>query len=160
MIPVPQTVLESLARSFGTTAAELSQFGGGREDSDGIVYAYPFGAARRLLKVLAFSIDEQRRGLLSLEERLRFMRFCGENGARIAFPLFSPQGRLYETFAFEAHLWVGYAMDVAPGKTPKGETGTRRSSATGGKRSAGCTAWPASIRPGRLRPIPTPAKPS
>ena len=41
MIPVPQTVLESLARSFGTTAAELSHFGGGREDSDGIVYAYP-----------------------------------------------------------------------------------------------------------------------
>jgi len=119
MIPVPQTVLESLARSFGTTATDLSHFGGGREDSDGIVYAYPFGAARRLLKVMAFSIDEQRRGLLCLEERLRFMRFCGENGAAIAFPLFSPQGRLYETFAFEAHLWVGYAMDIAPGKTQK-----------------------------------------
>jgi hypothetical protein len=39
MIPVPQTVLSALARSFGTTAADLSRFGGGREDSDGIVYA-------------------------------------------------------------------------------------------------------------------------
>jgi amicoumacin kinase len=119
MIPVPKTVAASLARSFGITAAELSHFGGGREDSDGIVYAYPFGATRRLLKVMAIPAEGQRRGLLCLEERLRFMRFCGENGASIAFPLFSPQGRLYEMFASEAHLWVGYAMDMAPGKTPK-----------------------------------------
>jgi len=121
MIPVSQTVLSALARSFGTTAADLSRFGGGREDSDGIVYDYPFGATQRLLKVMAIPAEGQRRGLLCLEERLRFMRFCGENGARIAFPQLSPQGRLVETFAFEAHLWVGYAMDMAPGKTPKGD---------------------------------------
>jgi amicoumacin kinase len=121
MIPVPQTVLTSLAPLFGATAADLSRFGGGGEDSDGIVYAYLFGATRRLLKVMAISADMQRRGLQCLEERLRFMRFCGENGARIAFPQLSPQGRLYETFAFESHLWVGYTMEVAPGKTPKGD---------------------------------------
>jgi Ser/Thr protein kinase RdoA (MazF antagonist) len=45
------------------------------------------------------------------------MRFLGEHGAPIAFPLLSPQNNLYETHHSESHLWVGYSMDVAPGKT-------------------------------------------
>ena len=73
-----------------------------------------FGAARRLLKVMAIPAEGQRRGLLCLEERLRFMRFCGENGARIAFPQLSPQGRLYETFAFEAACVGGLRHECGP----------------------------------------------
>jgi len=116
MIPVPPTVLESLAQSFGTALANLSHFGGGREESDGVVYAYPHEDARRLLKVMAVPVENQRRGRLCLEERLRFMRFLGENGARIAFPQFSPQGNLYEAVRDKAHLWIGYSMDIAAGE--------------------------------------------
>jgi Ser/Thr protein kinase RdoA (MazF antagonist) len=119
MIPVPQSVLESLARSFGTRADDLTHFGGGREESDGVVYAYPYKDTRRLLKILVISVEDQRRGLLCLDERLQFAHFLGKNGARIAFPQPSPQDNLYETFAFEPHLWVGYCMDVAPGKIQK-----------------------------------------
>lgn len=119
MIPVPQSVLEALARSFGTTAASLSHFGGGSEESDGVVYAYPHRRTRRLLKILAIPVAEQQRGLLCLEERLRFAHFMGERGARIAFPQLSPQGNLYETALSESHLWVGYSMDIAPGRTRK-----------------------------------------
>ncbi len=117
MIPVPQPVLESLAHSFGTEHANLSHFGGGRPESDGVVYAYPYEDRRRLLKILAIPDKNQRRGRLCLAERLQFMRFLGENGARIAFPQLSPQKNLHETVHYEAHLWVGYSMDIALGET-------------------------------------------
>ncbi|MGD9101322.1 MAG: phosphotransferase [Anaerolineae bacterium] len=121
MIPVPQPVLEALAGSFGSTLANLDHFAGGREESDGVVYAYPHREARRLLKIMAIPVQEQRKGLFCLDERLRFMRYLGENDAPIAFPCPSPQGNLYETFAFESHLWVGYSMEIAPGKNVPAE---------------------------------------
>jgi Ser/Thr protein kinase RdoA (MazF antagonist) len=119
VIPVPQSVLEWLAGSIGTTSASLSHFAGGREDNDGVIYAYPYKNGRRLLKIMALPAQEQRSGLFRLEERLRFMRFLGENGAPIAFPLPSLQGNLYETHLSDSHLWVSYSMDIAPGKTFK-----------------------------------------
>ena len=122
MIPVPLQALEKLATAYGSTADQLSHFGGGQESSDGIVYAYPFKDRRRLLKVLAITVEGQREGLLCLEERLRFVRYLGENGANIVFPIFSPAGNLYETFFFKNHLWVGYIMELVPGKTKPEKT--------------------------------------
>lgn len=117
MIPVPQSALEALAQSFGTIAAILRHFAGGREESDGVVYAYPHKDARRLLKILALPVEDSSAGMFCLEERLKFMRFLGENGAPIAFPQLSPQGNLYETCVFESYLWVGYSMEIVPGKS-------------------------------------------
>jgi Ser/Thr protein kinase RdoA (MazF antagonist) len=117
MIPISNTALQALAQTFQIAPDTLAHFGGGREDSDGIVYAYPFGDARRLLKILAFPEADSRRGLFCLDERLRFMRFLGENGAAVAYPLPSPEGNLYETHPAEGHLWVAYSMDIAPGQS-------------------------------------------
>ncbi|MBN1310324.1 MAG: phosphotransferase [Anaerolineae bacterium] len=119
MIAVPQTALDALANSFGTTADQLSHFGGGQEESDGVVYTYPYKGAHRLLKIMAIPTEEQQKKLFCLEERLHFVRFLGENGAHIVFPQFSPQGKLYETALSETHVWVGYSMDIAPGKVRK-----------------------------------------
>lgn len=116
MIPVPQAVLESLAESYGTVASNLSQFAGGREESDGVIYAYPYQDKRRLLKIMAISAHDQRGGLFRLEERLRFMRFLGENGAPIAYPRLSPDSNLYELFLDDAHLWVAYGLAIVPGR--------------------------------------------
>jgi amicoumacin kinase len=120
MIPVPQPVQEQLAQLFGSTADSLSPFGGGHEASDGIVYAYPHGDTQRLLKVMAIPVENQRRGVSCMEERLRFMRFLGENGAPIAFPQLSEKENLYETHLSDSHLWVGYSMEIAPGETMDG----------------------------------------
>lgn len=122
MISVPPTVLEALAHKFDLAAGSLTHFGGGREDSDGIVYAYPCQETRRLLKVMAVPEAEQRRGLFCLDERLRLMRFLGENGAAVAFPLPSPHGNLYETHTADGHLWVAYGMPLAPGESKPFET--------------------------------------
>jgi hypothetical protein len=111
MIAVPQTVLDALAGMYGASADQLDRFGGGHEESDGIVYAYPRTGRRLLLKIMAIPTQERRAGIFCLDERLRFVRFLGENGARIVFPKRSPQGNLYETFLFEAHTWVGYGME-------------------------------------------------
>jgi Ser/Thr protein kinase RdoA (MazF antagonist) len=119
VIPVPQAVCESLAKRYGTDAGRLERFGGGREESDGVVYAFPHGDGRRLLKILAIPEEDQQRGLFCLEERLRFARYMGENGAHIAFPQRSPQGNLYETVLRESKLWVGYSMEIAPGRAQR-----------------------------------------
>jgi hypothetical protein len=108
-------------RAANVALANLDHFAGGREESDGVIYAYPHQDARRLLKIMAIPVQEQHRGLFCLDERLKFMRFLGENDAPIAFPHLSPQGNSYETFAFESHLWVGYSMEIAPGKNVPAE---------------------------------------
>ncbi|MFZ6027595.1 MAG: phosphotransferase enzyme family protein [Chloroflexota bacterium] len=122
MIPVPPNVLVELAPAFGLAAGALTHFGGGREDSDGIVYAYPYRETRRLLKVMAVPAAEQRRSLFYLDERLRFMHFLSENGASVAFPILSPQGHLYETHTADEHLWMAYTMPLVHGESKPFET--------------------------------------
>jgi len=118
MIPVPQEVLEAFAPWYGTTATRLMYFAAGKEFSDGIVYAYPYESRGRLLKLMSIPLAEKQRGLFHLEERLRFVRYLGENGARIVFPEYSAGGKLYESFECEGNVWVGYSMEIVPGKTP------------------------------------------
>jgi amicoumacin kinase len=122
MIPVPQLVIDEFARCYGTQSFLFQKFGGGRRESDGIVYAYPYGDSPRLLKIMATPIESERAGLFCLDERLRFMRYLGENGAFIAFPLLSPASNLYETFRFGNHVWVAYCMDIAPGSGQRPES--------------------------------------
>lgn len=149
MIPVPSSALEALAASFGTETAHLRHFGGGEEASDGVVYAYPHQDTRRLLKILAIPAEEQRTGRLCLEERLKFVRFLGENGAHIVYPQFSPSGNLYETTLDKNYLWIGYSMELVPGR----KRGTRIFSAGGAPPSANCIGWRRTIPPGKRRSI-------
>lgn len=116
MIPVSEPVLKSLARSFGTTASDLTHFAGGREDSDGTLYAYPYQDRHRLLKIMAVQEAEAPRSQQRLDERLRFMRYLGEKGAQIAYPHFSPQANLYETCLHAGNLWFAYSMEIYPGQ--------------------------------------------
>ena len=121
MIPVPDHVLQTLAQKYAIEPASLEKFAGGEEGNDGVVYAYPHQGKRRLLKILPIPHEQQRQGLFRLEERLRLMRCMGDGGARVAFPLNSPINRLYETHEFTEYLWVGYIMNLLPGKTPRGD---------------------------------------
>lgn len=121
MIPVPENVLANLAAAYDVPPAALSYFSGGREESDGVLYAYPFASQQRLLKVMAVPADKELMGLFQLEERLKFARFVGENGVRLVLPQLSAQGRLFEVFREEKHIWVAYCMDLARGRTPERE---------------------------------------
>jgi len=79
MIPVPSSVLESLAHSFEAKPTSLSHFGGGRQESDGVAYVYRYENARRLIKVMAIPVENQRRGHLCLEERLQLQHWIKVN---------------------------------------------------------------------------------
>ncbi len=149
MITVPAPVLNTLAGRYATTASHLAYFGGGREESDGIVYAYPYEDRRRLLKILAIPTEDRRTGLFCLDERLQFVRFLGDHGARIVFPQRSPRGRLYETVPFEAHTWIGYGMEIAPGKAMNETTWDPAIFRNWGRPLAGYIAWPDNIIRGK-----------
>ena len=115
MIPVPQRILAQLAASHGLSPADLNSIGGGGEESDGVVYAYPHGEGRRLLKVMAIPAEDQVRGLFCLDERLRYAHYLAKNGARTVRFVHSPSDHLYETTQGDDFLWVAYAMEIAPG---------------------------------------------
>ncbi|MFP4383662.1 MAG: phosphotransferase enzyme family protein [Spirochaetia bacterium] len=119
MIPVPRKVIEALSSLYGCPSQALKHYGGGHNESDGVVYSYPTSEKTVLLKVIAIPVREKQRGVLCLEERLRFSRFLGKNGAPVVFPRLSPRGRHYETVSSDEHIWIGYSMDIAPGKTRK-----------------------------------------
>ena len=105
MISVPDPVLKALAPCFQIEPGALTPLGGGREDSDGITYVYPFGDAQRVMKILAIPASE-RDGLPRLQERLRFVRFLGEHEVDIVYPLASPGGNPYEVRSTAKHLFV------------------------------------------------------
>jgi amicoumacin kinase len=117
MIPVPDPVLNALTARFQVQPGALSSLGGGRGDSDGITYAYPFGDAQRVLKILAIPASDPD-GLPCLQERLRFVHFLGEQGVDIVYPLTSPEGHLFETCSTPDHLFVGYCMAKREGHLP------------------------------------------
>ena len=94
MIPVPQTALAALTGAYGIPSDAVKHFAGGGPEGDGVIYAYPHGGGRRLLKVMAMPAAESARSIHRLEERLRFVRYPGDHGARIVFPLLSPRGAL------------------------------------------------------------------
>ncbi len=116
MIAAPQIVLE-LWLACMAPCRLTCRFGGGHEESDGIVYAYPCAGRRLLLKIMAIPTQGRRAGIFCLDERLRFVRFLGENGARIVFPSVRRRETYMRLSSFEAHTWVGYGMEIAPGKS-------------------------------------------
>lgn len=118
MIPIPDHVLETLALRCGTTRAELTFLGGGREDSDGATYTFPHITGERVLKVLPVNLDDPD-SLLPIGERLKFVHFLGEQGVRIVYPLTLPGGDLLTLAGSGQEGFLAYVMPRAKGKNPE-----------------------------------------
>jgi Ser/Thr protein kinase RdoA (MazF antagonist) len=121
MIPIPPLVLARLAAQFGLDAAELSHLGGGREDSDGTLFAAARGCEQVVLKVLPNAGAD---GLAAAHERLHFTRFLGEHGAPIVYPLPAQDGRLLvvdEAPGGSGDAFMAYLMERIPGAPPRAE---------------------------------------
>jgi len=154
MIPVPKNVLTSLATKYEISSEKLTIFSAGKEYSDGEIYKYAFKNSHRLLKIMAIPIKEQQSGIFSLEERLYFVCYLGEHGAKIVFPQFSPENNLYETLLTEDYVWVGYSMELVPGKIQSSTTWDIKFFRNWGQVVGKChnlarefTSWNASIDP-------------
>lgn len=116
MIPIPPQILIALAARFHQTPQSLAYLGGGQESSDGIAYAFAAAQGPRVLKILPLTSDEQR---ATLEERLRFVRYLGDHGVAIVFPIPLESGDLYTIAGEGAQRFVAYAMPRATGVHPR-----------------------------------------
>ncbi len=120
MISVPQSVLETICASFEINSQRLVFMGGGREYSDGVVYAYPYQNVSRVLKIGALK-ESDTGGFLRMEERLKFVHFLGEQGVNIVFPIARTDGSLFATTREGENIFVGYIMEKAGGSHPRSQ---------------------------------------
>ncbi len=118
MIKVTEKVMSELCDKLSVSVKGLEFLGGGREDSDGIVYMYDSNGGRKVLKILAIPENQTDR-LVSLEVRVRFANHLGENGIKLAYPLKNHNGNLYETSIDNNHIYVAYTMRFCEGKNPE-----------------------------------------
>jgi len=116
MIPVPNEILAGLAEKMGFFPDGLVKFSGGREDSDGVIYRILQSEPARLLKVMSFPIATHEKDIFRFTQRLHFLRFAGQHGVRVAYPLLSPQGNLFEMLMESQNCYAAYCMHQAPGK--------------------------------------------
>lgn len=118
MISVPDHVLSALSAGYQIQPANLTYLGGGRIDSDGIVYTFTRDQQVYVLKILALRRDDPD-ALIRLEERLKFVHFLGDRGAPIVNPLAHPDGSLYVTQPEKEHLFVAYTYQRIEGGSAK-----------------------------------------
>lgn len=114
MIPVPETALEEICRAFGLERESLTFLGGGREDSDGIVYAIPRG---EVLKILPLS-ERDGEAELALRERMAFARHLAGQGVPIVAPLAEAGDDPLRFGGSAEGRFAGYRMKRLPGTPP------------------------------------------
>jgi Ser/Thr protein kinase RdoA (MazF antagonist) len=119
LIRVPEHILSALSAGYQVQPADLFYLGGGRIDSDGIVYTFIRDHQTFVLKILALRWDDKD-GLARLEERIKFVHFLGDHGAPIINPRTCLDGSLYVTQVEGEHLFVAYTYQKIEGGSAKG----------------------------------------
>ena len=117
MITVESHVLENLCKQIDISADKLTYLGGGREDSDGIVYTYEENGKKKVLKILGMEL-EKKRELSAFEERAKFTNYLGECGVNMSYPLFIHGDQLYVSENTDKHIFLAYIMDFCQGTSP------------------------------------------
>lgn len=118
MIKVTEKALTALTLAFGIDKDALIYLGGGYEGSDGIVYTFGQKGQEKVFKVMGIPEQERERALEQMALRLEFVRFLGENGVDIVYPIPNEAKRLMESFHDAGTLFVGYVMERVCGKHP------------------------------------------
>ncbi len=119
MRSVPESVLQFFAEVYGTTPGKLVKFGGGDESSDGVVYLVSHsGQPALLVKILHYAGENRRVSLLQAQERLRFLDYLGQHGVHVVRVRPGTNGEVFMIHETPDGIWMAYAMEKAPGKTP------------------------------------------
>jgi Ser/Thr protein kinase RdoA (MazF antagonist) len=104
--------LRTLLQSYGLNPEDVRHLGGGREDSDGIVYAFDRGGKPMALKLMAVEGEEPQYAetVAAYEERARFARYLSEGGAAILGPEPDAEGLLYRACRQQNLTCISYLM--------------------------------------------------
>lgn len=118
MEAVTGRAMAEICQKWGIDPGTLAFLGGGRGDSDGIVYAYPSARGKMVLKILALGENDADR-LAALEVRARFARHLGESGIPVACPEPGADGSLYAESVDGGLRYVAVTMAYREGHTPE-----------------------------------------
>lgn len=117
MILPSEETLRALCLARGADRAALTMLGGGREDSDGVVYRYPGREGTRVLKLLSLEGDPDK-ALAANRARTDFVHYLGVHGVPIAYPLPGPDGALLALQQEGKRLYLAYETALVPGRNP------------------------------------------
>ena len=117
MIKLSDEALQKLLKPYALTLADITYLGGGREDGDGIVYAYQRGGLPMAIKLMAWVEPEESAALTvsKYEERVRFANYLGSNGAAIVGPEPTEDGKIYHSCRDGKYTYITYIMRRADG---------------------------------------------
>ena len=115
MIPVPKNVLSFFVESFSFNPNSLEKIGGGREDSDGVVYSEVDGSPKHVLKIIVSNINDTSAQFKTME-RARFFAYLGNQGVSVVSPMLNKNGRLIESCSIGKHKFLAYSYPFLPGE--------------------------------------------
>ena len=108
MIPVPDKALKYLADAFSFDCNNMKKFGGGREDSDGVIYSHGKGKSRHVLKIISKNLNDAFAYSHTLE-RARFFEYLGKNSIPVVAPKPNKTGNLVEQVVEGENLFLAYS---------------------------------------------------
>lgn len=123
MKPVPTQVLSDLSGRFGYDSGQLTQIGGGRGDSDGIVYGVQRGEEAYVLKVVGGRAKDPGLGI-NIRARAAFFAFLGEQGIEVVSPRPNEAGTLVEIALDGEDAFLAYTYPYLAGQHPEPEAWT------------------------------------
>lgn len=148
MKPLTESQLRQLLHPYRLAPQDVRHLGGGREDSDGVVYAFDRGGMPMALKLMAMEDPEDHFAdtVAAYQERARFARYLLDNGAAIVAPEPDDDGLLYRAERLDNLTCISYLMrrvDGANAPPERWDDGFFRSwGCAVGRMHRLSTAWP------------------
>lgn len=112
MKPLKDEIKKELAARFGLADTELVFLAGGREDSDGIVFA-ALQENKKLVLKISQAVDEEH-----VKSILEFAHYLGNSGIHISSPIENQNGKIYEVAKDGDTLWIATLMEFIEGFVP------------------------------------------
>lgn len=115
---IPEEIFEDLARRFGYAPYLLTQFGGGREDSNGLVFRVDTPEGPRVLKIVE-GMAQDPSALTRVRVRANFFSFLSERGLDVVTPIRDEAGHLIETSIQGDTCYIAYTYPYMYGVHPQ-----------------------------------------
>lgn len=112
MKPLKNEIRENLANRFGLKDTDLTFLGGGREDSDGVVFTAEKDGKKLVLKISQAADEEHVKSILE------FAHYLGKSGIRVSSPIMNESGHIYEAAMDGDSLFIATLMEFIEGNSP------------------------------------------
>lgn len=112
MKPLKDEIRDELAKRYGFSASDLTFLGGGREDSDGVVFTVQKDGRKYVFKISQAADEEHVKSILE------FAHYLGKCGIRVSSPIQNDRGNIYEAAEDGENLFIAILMEFIEGNCP------------------------------------------